>query len=152
MRKMTPFLWYDGHIAEAMDLYRSVFPQSKVTNVRRGPDGSVMSATFELDGQSFIAFNGGPHLKLTPAVSMLVTCETQAEVDELWAKLIEGGQESHCGWLVDRFGLSWQIIPSILPRLLEDPDREKASRATNAMLKMQKIDIVALERAAAGES
>jgi predicted 3-demethylubiquinone-9 3-methyltransferase (glyoxalase superfamily) len=151
MRKMTPFLWYDGNVAEAMELYRSVFPGSRVLSTIPGPNGSLMSATFELDGQRFIAFNGGPRLKLTPAVSMYVNCETQAEVDELWQKLTEGGAESQCGWLVDRFGLSWQIIPSILPKLLGDPDREKAGRAMNAMLKMKKIDIAALERAAAGE-
>jgi predicted 3-demethylubiquinone-9 3-methyltransferase (glyoxalase superfamily) len=151
MQKMTTFLWFDGNVAEAMDLYRSVFPGSKVLSTTPGPNGSLMSATFELDGQRFIAFNGGPHLKLTPAVSMYVNCETQAEVDELWAKLTDGGEESHCGWLVDRFGLSWQIIPSILPRLLGDLDREKAGRAMNAMLQMQKIDIAALERAAAGD-
>ena len=147
MQKMTPFLWYDGNIAEAMELYRSVFPGSKVLGTVPGPNGSLMSATFELDGQRFIAFNGGPHLKLTPAVSMYVSCETQAEVDELWAKLSEGGAESQCGWLVDRFGLSWQIIPSILPKLLGEPDREKAGRAMEAMLKMKKIDIAALDRA-----
>ena len=151
MQKMTPFLWYDGNVAEAMELYRAVFPGSKVLNTMPGPNGSLMSATFELDGQRFIAFNGGPHLKLTPAVSIYVTCETQAEVDELWARLTEGGAESQCGWLVDRFGLSWQIIPSILPRLLGDPDREKAGRAMNAMLAMKKIDIAALELAAAGD-
>jgi prepilin-type processing-associated H-X9-DG protein len=151
MNKITPFLWYDGHVAEAMELYRSVFPSSKVLNTMPGPDGSLMSATFELEGQRFIAFNGGPHLKLTPAVSMYVNCETQAEVDELWGKLTEGGAESRCGWLVDRFGLSWQIIPSILPNLLGDRDREKAGRAMNAMLTMKKIDIAVLERAAAGE-
>jgi predicted 3-demethylubiquinone-9 3-methyltransferase (glyoxalase superfamily) len=151
MQKMTPFLWYDGNVAEAMELYRSVFPGSKVLSTMPGPNGSLMSATFELDGQRFIAFDGGSHLKLTPAVSMYVNCETQAEVDELWAKLTDGGAESQCGWLVDRFGLSWQIIPSILPKLLGDPDREKAGRAMNAMLKMKKIDIAALERAAAGD-
>lgn len=150
MQKMTPFLWFDGNVAEAMNLYRSVFPGSKVLSTMPGSDGSLMSATFELDGQRFIAFNGGPHLKLTPAVSMYVNCETQAEVDDLWEKLTEGGAESQCGWLVDRFGLSWQIIPSILPKLLGDPDREKAGRARNAMLKMKKIDIAALERAATG--
>lgn len=150
MQKITPFLWYDGNVAEAMELYRSVFPGSKVLNTTPGPNGSLMSATFELDGQRFIAFNGGPQLKLTPAVSMYVSCETQAEVDELWAKLTEGGEESRCGWLVDRFGLSWQIIPSILPELLADPDRERAGRAMAAMLEMKKIDIAALERAAAG--
>lgn len=151
MQKLTPFLWYDGNVAEAMEFYRSVFPGSKVLDTMPGPNGSLMGATFELDGQRFIAFNGGPHLKLTPAVSMYVNCETQAEVDELWAKLTDGGAESECGWLVDRFGLSWQIIPSILPKLLGDPDREKATRAMNAMLQMKKIDIAALERAAAGD-
>jgi predicted 3-demethylubiquinone-9 3-methyltransferase (glyoxalase superfamily) len=150
MRKMTPFLWYDGNVAEAMELYRSVFPGSRVLSTIPGPNGSLMSATFELDGQRFIAFSGGPGPKLTPAVSMYVNCETQAEVDELWAKLTDGGEESQCGWLVDRFGLSWQIIPSILPRLLGDPDRDKAGRAMKAMLEMKKIDIAALERAAAG--
>jgi predicted 3-demethylubiquinone-9 3-methyltransferase (glyoxalase superfamily) len=150
MQKMTPFLWYDGKVAEAMELYQSVLPGSKVLNTMPGPNGSLMSATFELDGQRFIAFSGGPGPKLTPAVSMYVNCETQAEVDELWAKLTDGGEESQCGWLVDRFGLSWQIIPSILPRLLGDPDRDKAGRAMKAMLEMKKIDIAALERAAAG--
>jgi predicted 3-demethylubiquinone-9 3-methyltransferase (glyoxalase superfamily) len=109
-----------------------------------------MGATFELDGQRFVAFNGGPKYPLTPAISMYVSCGTQAEVDDLWEKLTAGGEESQCGWLVDRFGLSWQIIPSIVPRLLGDPDRAKAGRAMNALLGMQKIDIAALERAAAG--
>ena len=151
MQKITPFLWYDGHVAEAMDLYASVFPAGRVVDTMPGPNGTLMSATFELDGQRFIAFNGGPHYRLTPAASMYVSCETQDEVDELWAKLGEGGEESRCGWLVDRFGLSWQIIPSILPRLLQDPDRERAGRAMNAMLQMGRIDIAALERAAAGD-
>ncbi|HEU5050431.1 MAG TPA: VOC family protein [Gemmatimonadales bacterium] len=150
MQKITPFLWYDGNIAEVMEFYRSVFPGGKVVDTMPGPGGSLMGATFELDGQRFMAFNGGPHYKLTPAVSMYVSCETQAEVDALWAKLTDGGAESECGWLVDRFGLSWQIIPSILPRLLSDPDREKADRAMKAMFGMKKIDIAALERAANG--
>ncbi|MES2304587.1 MAG: VOC family protein [Gemmatimonadota bacterium] len=150
MPKITPFLWYDGKIDEAMALYRSIFPNSRVIASSPGPDGTLMSATFELEGQQFIAFNGGPHLKFTPAFSMLVSCESQAEVDDLWARLSEGGAESQCGWLKDRFGLSWQIIPSVLPKLLGDPDREKAGRALQAMLKMQKIDIAALERAFAG--
>ena len=149
MGRMTPFLWYEGNVAEAMDFYRSVFPESKVVGTMPGPNGTLMGATFELDGQRFIAFAGGPHLQLTPAVSMYINCESQAEVDELWDKLTDGGSESQCGWLVDRFGLSWQIIPSILPKLLSDPDREKAGRAMNAMLTMKKIDIAALERAAA---
>ena len=150
MRKLTPFLWFDGDVAEVVKFYQSVFPGSKVLDPMPGPNGTLMGATFELDGQRFIAFNGGPQLKLTPAVSIYVNCETQREVDELWAKLTDGGAESQCGWLVDRFGLSWQIIPSILPKLLSDPDREKAGRATNAMLKMKKIDIAELQRAAAG--
>lgn len=152
MQKITPFLWYDGTVEEALNLYRSVFPNSRVVNTSSGPGGRIMSATFELEGQQFIAFDGGPHLKFTPAVSMYVNCETQAEVDELWEKLSEGGTESECGWLQDRFGLSWQIIPSILPRLLGDPDRAKAGRAMNAMLQMKKIDIATLERAAADDT
>jgi predicted 3-demethylubiquinone-9 3-methyltransferase (glyoxalase superfamily) len=147
--KITPFLWYDGTVEEAMNLYRSVFPNSQVLNTSRGPDGKMQSATFELEGQQFFAFNGGPGMKFTPSVSMYVSCESQAEVDELWAKLSDGGAESRCGWLQDRFGLSWQIIPSILPKLLGDADREKAGRALNAMLQMQKIDVAALESAAA---
>jgi predicted 3-demethylubiquinone-9 3-methyltransferase (glyoxalase superfamily) len=151
MQKITPFLWYDGTVEEAMNLYRSVFPNSKVLNTTSGADGKMMSATFELEGQQLIAFNGGPQLKFNPAVSMFVSCETQAEADELWAKLSEGGAESQCGWLQDRFGLSWQIIPSILPKLLGDADRARAGRAMNAMLQMKKIDIAALERAYAGK-
>jgi len=151
MQRITPFLWYDGKVEEAMNLYRSVFTNAKVLATSPGPDGSMMSATIELEGQQLILFNGGPHYQLTPAVSMYVNCETQAEVDDLWGKLLAGGgQETQCGWLQDRFGLSWQIIPSILPKLLQDKDREKAGRAMNAMLKMKKIDIAGLERAAAG--
>lgn len=151
MQKITPFLWYDGTVDEAMNLYRSIFPNSKVLNTSPGPGGKLMSATFELEGQRFIAFNGGPQMKFSPAVSMYVNCESQAEVDDLWAKLSDGGAEGQCGWLQDRFGLSWQVIPSALPRLLGDPDRAKAGRALNAMLQMKKIDIAALERAFAGE-
>ena len=151
MQKITPFLWFDGTVEAAMKMYCSVFPQSKVLNTSPGPGGTMMSATFQLEGQQFIAFNGGPHFKFTPAISMYVNCESQAEVDDLWAKLSDGGTESRCGWLQDRFGLSWQIIPSILPKLLGDADRTKADRAMNAMLQMQKIDIAALERAFAGE-
>lgn len=150
MKRMTPFLWFDGRVAEAMEFYRSVFPEAKVEPGAPGPGGSLMSATFELDGQRFIAFNGGPHYRLTPAVSMYINCETQEEVDDLWTKLTDGGSESMCGWLVDRFGLSWQIIPSTLPKLLGDPDPQRAHRAMQAMLGMKKIDIAGLERAAAG--
>ena len=151
MNRITPFLWYDGKIEEAVSFYRSVFPNSKVHGTAPGPEGSLMSATIELEGQTLMLFNGGPHYTLTPAISLYVNCETQAEVDDLWTKLLAGGgKETQCGWLEDRFGLSWQVIPSILPRLLGDKDRVKAGRAMNAMLKMKKIDIAGLERAAAG--
>ena len=151
MNRITPFLWYDGKIEEAVSFYRSVFPNSKVQGTSPGPDGSLMSATIELEGQQLMLFGGGPHYKLTPAISLYVNCESQAEVDDLWTKLLAGGgKETQCGWLEDRFGLSWQVIPSILPKLLGDKDREKAGRAMNAMLKMKKIDIAELERAAAG--
>ncbi len=149
MQKITPFLWYNGRIQEALDLYTSVFPNSKVIETQRGPDGAVQSATFELAGQRLIAFNGGPSQQFTPAVSLYVNCESQAEVDELWAKLIDRGIETEFGWLLDLFLLTSQIIPANLPRLLNDPDREKATRALHAMLKMKKIDVSALERAAA---
>lgn len=151
MQKLTTFLWFDADVAEVMQFYHSVFPGSRIVSTMPGPNGTLSGATFELDGHRFIAFNGGPHLKLTPAASMYVNCESQAEVDDLWAKLTDGGAESQCGWLVDRFGLSWQIVPSVLPTLLSDPDRDRAGRAMNAMLQMKKIDIAALERAAAGE-
>ncbi|MEO8622030.1 MAG: VOC family protein [bacterium] len=144
MNKVTPFLWFDGQIQEAATYYTSVFPNTKVLNA------SPMSATLEIEGQTLILFNGGPKYKLSPSVSLYVNCETQEEVDRLWAQLTDGGSESECGWLKDRFGLSWQIIPSILPALLQDPDRAKADRALKAMLTMAKIDIAALKRAAAG--
>jgi predicted 3-demethylubiquinone-9 3-methyltransferase (glyoxalase superfamily) len=150
MQKITPFLWYDGKVEEAMNLYLSVFKNAKVVSTSPGPGGSMMSAIFELDGQQFIAFNGGPRFKFTPAISMYVNCETQEEVDELWATLSDGGREDRCGWLQDRYGVSWQITPSILPKLLQDKDRDKAGRAMNAMLEMKKIDIAGLERAFAG--
>jgi predicted 3-demethylubiquinone-9 3-methyltransferase (glyoxalase superfamily) len=150
MPKITPFLWYDGKVEEAMNLYLSIFRNSKVVSTMPGPDGSIMAATFELDGQQLIAFNGGPSHKFNPSVSMFVNCETQAEVDELWAKLSDGGREDQCGWLQDRYGLSWQIIPTVLMKLMQDEDHEKAGRAMNAMLTMKKLDIAELERAAAG--
>ena len=150
MRKITTFLWYNGRVKDAVDLYTSVFPDAKVINTSPGP-GGLMSATLEIEGQQVILFNGGPGHELSPAVSLYVNCESQEEVDRLWARLSEGGAESQCGWLIDRFGLSWQIIPSVLPKLLQDPDREKAKRAMNAMLGMAKIDIAALEKAAEGK-
>ena len=150
MRRMTPFLWFEGRVGEAIALYTSVFPESKVVSTMPGPEGSVMSATFELDGQQFIAYGGGTHLKLTPAASIMVVCETQEEIDRIWNGLTKDGTESECGWLIDPFGLSWQVIPSLLPKLTGDPDREKAGRAIQAMFKMKKIDIATLERAFAG--
>jgi predicted 3-demethylubiquinone-9 3-methyltransferase (glyoxalase superfamily) len=158
MQSITPFLWFNGTAEEAMNLYVSIFKNSKVLDVTRygdagpGPSGTVMTARFQLDGQDFMALNGGPEFPFTEAVSFYVNCETQAEVDELWDKLCaDGGQESQCGWLKDKFGLSWQIIPSALGRMLGDPDPEKAGRALQAMLRMQKIDIKALEQAYAGQ-
>src|SRR5919205_2203950 len=128
MQKITPFLWFDNNLEEAMTFYTSIFKNAKVVNVSRygdagpGPKGTVMTATFQLEGQEFMALNGGPHFKFTEAVSFFVSCETQQEVDELWAKLSDGGQEGQCGWLKDRFGLSWQIVPRALGQLLRDPD------------------------------
>jgi len=157
MQKITPFLWFDGKAEEAMNFYVSIFKNSKVVKVTRcgdagpGPKGSVMSATFQLEGQDFFALNGGPHFTFTPAISLFVNCETQAEVDELWQKLSDGGKEERCGWLKDRFGLSWQIIPSALGKLMNDPDPQKARRVMMAMLQMGKIDIAGLQRAYDGE-
>lgn len=150
MSKITPFLWFDDNAEEAINFYRSVFPSSTLVNTMPGPGGKLMGATFELEGQRFLALNGGPHHKFTPAISMFVNCETQAEVDDLWTKLSDGGREDQCGWLQDRFGLSWQIIPTALPKLLGNADREGAGRAMQAMLGMRKIDIAGLERAFAG--
>jgi predicted 3-demethylubiquinone-9 3-methyltransferase (glyoxalase superfamily) len=152
MQKVTPFLWFNGNVREAVEHYTSVFADTNVLDTTPGPNGSMMSATLEIEGQRLIAFDGGPHHAFTPAISLYVNCETQEEVDDLWTKLSAGGSESRCGWLQDRFGLSWQIIPSILPKLLQDEDREKAGRAMNAMLQMSKIDIEGLQAAAAGES
>jgi predicted 3-demethylubiquinone-9 3-methyltransferase (glyoxalase superfamily) len=156
MQKITPFLWYDDQAEEAANLYTSVFDNSKILNVSRygeagpGAPGSVMTVEFELEGQRFVGLNGGPAHQFTEAVSFAVTCETQEEVDELWSKLSDGGEEGPCGWLKDRFGLSWQIVPTALPRLLTDPDREKAGRVMQAMMQMGKIEIAELERAAEG--
>ncbi len=153
MPKITPFLWFNDQAEEAMNFYTSIFKNSKISSVSRygeggpGQPGSVMTATFELDGQEFMALNGGPLFTFTEAISFFVNCETQAEVDELWAKLTEGGEEVQCGWLKDRYGLSWQIVPSVLGELLNDPDAEKAGRVMNAMLQMKKIDIAGLRSA-----
>ena len=153
MQKITTFLWFDNNAEEAMNFYVSVFKNSKVLRVARygdagpGPKGTVMTANFQLDGQEFVALNGGPHFKFTEAISFVVNCETQQEVDEFWKKLSEGGEESRCGWLKDKYGLSWQIVPTILPELLQDKDPEKAKRVMEAMLKMNKIDIKKLKQA-----
>jgi len=153
MQKITPFLWFNNNAEEAMNFYVSIFKNSKVGNVTRygdagpGPKGSVMSATFQLDGQEFFALNGGPQYSFTPAISFFVNCETQQEVDELWEKLSAGGRKDRCGWLQDKYGLSWQIIPSVLGKMLGDKDPAKAKRVMQAMLQMDKLDIARLKLA-----
>jgi predicted 3-demethylubiquinone-9 3-methyltransferase (glyoxalase superfamily) len=147
MHKITPFLWFNGQVEAAMNFYTGIFKHARIGNVMRGPDGGVMSATFELEGQPFMALNGGPMFTFSPAVSFFVHCETQAEVDEYWDKLGAGGKHKQCGWLEDPFGLSWQIIPSVLGPLLHDKDRAKANRVMQAMMQMTKLDIKALQQA-----
>ena len=153
MQKVTPFLWFDNQAEEAMNFYVSLFKNSKVLSVSRygeggpGPQGTVMTATFQLDGQEFMALNGGPYFKFTEAISLFVNCETQEEVDELWGKLSEGGEISQCGWLKDKYGLSWQIVPTALGQMLGDKDPQKSQNVMQAMLQMTKIDIAALRRA-----
>jgi predicted 3-demethylubiquinone-9 3-methyltransferase (glyoxalase superfamily) len=155
MKKITPCLWFDTEGEEAARFYTSVFANSKITDVAyygsAGPraEGTVMTVNFELDGQPFLALNGGPDFTFSEAISFQVFCETQEEVDRFWSTLSEGGEEGPCGWLKDKFGLSWQIVPTALPELLADPDREKAQRVMAAMLQMRKIEIDELERAAA---
>ncbi|HET9913521.1 MAG TPA: VOC family protein [Anaerolineales bacterium] len=154
MQKITPYLWFDDQAEEAVNFYTSIFKNSKILNVSRypegapGPAGKVMVATFELDGQEFTALNGGPQYKFTEAISFLVNCKTQKEVDELWQKLTaNGGEEGPCGWLKDKFGVSWQIIPTALGEMLSDPNPSKAQRVMEAMLKMKKIEIPVLQQA-----
>jgi predicted 3-demethylubiquinone-9 3-methyltransferase (glyoxalase superfamily) len=153
MQKITPFLWFDGKAEEAMNFYVSIFKNSKVLSVTRygdagpGPKGSVMAATFELDGQEFFALNGGPHFTFSPAISFFVKCETQQEVDAFWEKLSEGGQKQRCGWLKDKFGVSWQIVPTVLGTMLRDKDAARSSRVMKAMLQMDKLDIAGLQQA-----
>ncbi len=157
MQKITPFLWFDNQAEEAAHFYTSIFKNSKIGTISRygdagpGPKGSVMVITFELDGQEFMALNGGPIFKFTPATSFLINCETQEEVDELWDKLSEGGRKDRCGWLQDKYGLSWQIVPTVLGKLMSDPDPEKASRVVRAMLQMEKLDIQRLQQAYQGQ-
>ncbi|HEX6305391.1 MAG TPA: VOC family protein [Anaerolineales bacterium] len=156
MQKITPFLWFEDQAEEAANFYTAIFKNSKIESVTRygeagpGPEGSAMTVSFELEGLQFTALNGGPEFNFTEAVSFLVDCKSQDEVDYLWEKLTEGGEEGPCGWLKDKFGLSWQIIPTALTDMLSDPDPEKARRVTEAMLQMKKIDIPTLEQAYAG--
>jgi predicted 3-demethylubiquinone-9 3-methyltransferase (glyoxalase superfamily) len=158
MPNVTPCLWFDTEGEDAAELYTSVFPNSKILDVARygpagpRPEGTVMTVSFELDGQKFLALNGGPNFKFNEAVSFQIHCRDQEEVDHYWERLGEGGEPGPCGWLKDRFGLSWQVVPDRLPELLGDPDREKAQRVMAAMLEMGKIEIAELERAAAGAS
>jgi predicted 3-demethylubiquinone-9 3-methyltransferase (glyoxalase superfamily) len=153
MQKITPFLWFDKQAEEAARFYTSIFKNSKVGAVSRygentpGPTGSVMTVNFDLEGQEFVALNGGPIFKFNEAISFIVNCETQGEVDEFWEKLSAGGEKGQCGWLKDKFGISWQIVPIILDKLMSDPDPVKASRVTQAMLKMTKLDIEQLKKA-----
>ena len=155
MQKITPFLWFDNNAEEAVQFYTSIFKDSKILGTSRygdagpGPKGTVMTMKFELNGQEFIALNGGPHFKFTEAISFVVNCETQKEIDEYWAKLTAGGKEVQCGWLTDKYGLSWQIVPTILGQLMQNKDPEKVKSVTQAFMKMVKMDIEALKRAAA---
>ena len=158
MQKIVTFLWYDTQAEEAANFYVSIFKDSKIGKISRygeggpGPKGSVMGISFQLEGQEFFALNGGPHFKFTPAISLFVNCETQEEVDALWEKLSAGGRPDRCGWLQDKYGLSWQIIPKILGELLGNKDPQIAQRAMQAMLQMSKIDIRALQQAAGAQS
>ena len=155
-QRIKTFLWFDANAEEAANHYISIFKDSKILNVARygdagpGPKGSVMLVDFQLEGQEFIALNGGPVFKFTEAISLLVDCETQQEVDELWRKLSAGGQEGDCGWLKDKFGLSWQIVPKVLFRLMHDKDAKKSNRVMEAMLQMKKLDVARLEQASRG--
>lgn len=153
VQRITPFLWFDHQAEEAANFYVSIFENSRILSTSRygeggpGPKGSVMTVSFELDGQEFTALNGGPHFKFTEAVSFVVHCETQQEVDKFWKKLTEGGQESQCGWLKDKFGLSWQVVPNALPKLLQDKYPTRSQRVMTALLKMKKLDVNELQRA-----
>jgi len=159
-QKITPFLWFDTQAEEAAEFYTSIFENSRITRISRygkvgrevhGKEaGSVLTVEFEIEGQAFIALNGGPHFKFNEAVSFQVTCETQDEIDYFWSKLSEGGQEGQCGWLKDKYGLSWQVVPSALPQMLTDADGAKSERVMKALLQMKKFDLQALERAYTG--
>jgi predicted 3-demethylubiquinone-9 3-methyltransferase (glyoxalase superfamily) len=157
MQKITPFLWFDDKAEEAVTFYTSIFKNSKIGKIARygdagaqvsgRPKGTVMTVAFQLEGQEFVALNGGPQFKFTEAISFVVNCQTQDELDEYWQKLSDGGQEVQCGWLKDKYGLSWQIVPTILGEMLSDPDPKKAERVMKAMLQMKKIDIKGLKQA-----
>ncbi len=153
LQKITPFLWFDGQAEEAAAFYTSIFPNSKIGKVVRcgesgpGPAGSALTVEFQLEGQTFVGLNGGPHFKFTEAVSFVVNCQTQEEVDKYWEKLSAGGAEVQCGWLKDKFGLSWQIVPTVLLEFLGDPDLKKSGRVVKAMMTMTKLDIRSLREA-----
>lgn len=153
MGKITPFLWFDGKAEEAANFYVSIFANAKILNVSRYPEdspgaaGTVMTVSFELEGQEFIALNGGPEYSFTPAVSFSIDCKTQAEVDHFWERLSEGGRPGQCGWLEDKYGLSWQVVPSLLPELLQDDSDEKSEAVMQAMLQMTKLDLNVLQQA-----
>jgi len=157
MQTITPFLWFDGNAEEAVNFYTSIFKNAKVLGMSRygdagpGPKGTVMSATFQLNGQEFMALNGGPQFKFTEAISFFVKCETQEEIDHYWEKLSAGGQKQQCGWVKDKFGVSWQIVPPVLGKLLGDKDPAKSRRVMQAMLKMNKLEIKALQNAYEGK-
>jgi len=156
-QKLTPFLWFDDQAEEATNFYASIFKDSEILSISRygevgpGNPGKVMTTAFRLNGQDFVALNGGPEYTFTPAISFVIDCETQDEVDHYWDNLSEGGQPNRCGWTTDKFGVTWQVVPRILPELLHDEDREKANRVMQAMLQMNKLEIAALQAASAGE-
>ena len=150
MQKITPFLWFDNQLEEAIGFYTGIFSNARVTDISRGPDGKAFSASFTLEDQEFLGLNGGPHYSFTEAVSFFVRCTDQAEVDHYWEKLLDGGKPQQCGWLKDRYGLSWQIIPDALMRYFSDPDPEKVMRVQAAMMQMVKIEIAELDKAYAG--
>ena len=157
MQKISPFLWFDGKAEEAAEFYISVFPNSKIGDILRngpdgpGPQGAVLTVAFELDGQKFTALNGGPHYKFSPATSFVVNCETQNEVDYYWEKLSAGGKTMQCGWLDDKYGVTWQVVPSVLVKMLQDTDAEKARRVMQTMMQMVKLDIKPLQQAYDGK-
>jgi predicted 3-demethylubiquinone-9 3-methyltransferase (glyoxalase superfamily) len=153
MQKITPFLWFDNNAEEAVKFYVSIFKNSKIVSIARygdagpGPKGTVMTVAFQLEGQEFLALNGGPLFKFNESISFVVNCETQEEVDQFWKKLSEGGEKSRCGWLKDKYGLSWQVVPTVLGEMLQDKDPKKSPRVMKAMLQMDKMDIAALKQA-----